>query len=77
MSSDTQLVLILDNILFAAAWSGTNVSILSKAYQFFGRTVNGLAHDFSNLVGNEMPQFQFEDDGIVSATVLFRVPVLN
>jgi len=70
MSSDTHLVLILDNILFAAALSGTNISIISKAYQLFGGTVNALAHDFSNLVGDEMLQFQFEDDGIASASPL-------
>ena len=72
MSSDAQLSLLLNSYYpFSAVLSGSNISIISKAYQFFGETLKALGYDASifndDLAGNETLQMKFEDDGIVSS----------
>jgi len=80
MSSDAQLSLLLNSYYpFSAVLSGGNISIISKAYQFFGETLKALGYDASifndDLAGNETLQMKFEDDGIVSSG-LFHALVL-
>ena len=67
MSSDPRLLLGSDWYPHSGILSGINISIISRAYQLFGSTIESLALARYPFPINRTLQMKLEDDGIVSA----------
>ena len=67
MSSDARLHLDHNWYPGYSTLSGVNISLISKAYQLFGSTIDLLAFTHNRFMSNETLQMKLEDDGIISA----------
>jgi len=71
MSSNAHHVLVIDKRdWIPAILSGANFSIISKAFQLFGSTIEFLAYKVDPYAAHKTLQMRLEDDGIISARSL-------
>jgi len=71
MSSDAHHILVIDKRdWIPAILSGANFSIISKAFQLFGSTIEFLAYKVDPYAAHKTLQMRLEDDGIISARSL-------